>query len=132
MWTNLQKTADLVTFTEEVLNGKLQFLCSVYPGKFIPRKRENQPRKFTFSQKPMSLKYVVVIINFKVVTDSPTTQLEKCCRFIIALTVCPYRVTYLLKSESTLYSCLNVKKPLAQNGGKIWPQRESNPQPLSL
>ena len=28
MWQNLQKTADLVTFTEEILNGKLDFLCS--------------------------------------------------------------------------------------------------------
>ena len=27
--TNLQKTANLVTFTEEILNGKLHFLCSV-------------------------------------------------------------------------------------------------------
>ena len=29
MWPNSQKTADLVTFTEEILNGKLHFLCSV-------------------------------------------------------------------------------------------------------
>ena len=30
MWLNLTKfPADLVTFTEEVLNGKLHFLCSV-------------------------------------------------------------------------------------------------------
>ena len=28
MWPNLQQTADLVTFTEEILNGKLHFLCS--------------------------------------------------------------------------------------------------------
>ena len=28
MWPNLQSPADLVTFTEEVLNGKLHFLCS--------------------------------------------------------------------------------------------------------
>ena len=26
----LQKTADLVTFTEEILNGKLHFLCSAF------------------------------------------------------------------------------------------------------
>ena len=26
---NLQETTDLVTFTEEILNGKLHFLCSV-------------------------------------------------------------------------------------------------------
>ena len=29
MWPNPQKTADLVTFTEEILNGKLHFLRSV-------------------------------------------------------------------------------------------------------
>ena len=28
MWPNPQETADLVTFTEEILNGK-HFLCSV-------------------------------------------------------------------------------------------------------
>ena len=29
MWLNLQFHADLVTFTEEILNGKLHFLCGV-------------------------------------------------------------------------------------------------------
>ena len=29
MWPNPQETADLVTFTEGILNGKLHFLCSV-------------------------------------------------------------------------------------------------------
>ena len=28
MWPNPQETADLVTFTEEILNRKLHFLCS--------------------------------------------------------------------------------------------------------
>ena len=28
MWPNPQLPADLVTFTEEILNGKLHFLCS--------------------------------------------------------------------------------------------------------
>ena len=28
MWPNPQKTSDLVTFTEEILNRKLHFLCS--------------------------------------------------------------------------------------------------------
>ena len=32
MWTNPQEAADLVTFTEEILNGKLHFLCSVCTG----------------------------------------------------------------------------------------------------
>ena len=30
MWQNPQFPADLVTFTGEILNGKLHFLCSVY------------------------------------------------------------------------------------------------------
>ena len=29
MWPNPQLPADLVTFTKEILNGKLHFLCSV-------------------------------------------------------------------------------------------------------
>ena len=29
MWPNPQENADLVTFTEEIVNGKLHFLCSV-------------------------------------------------------------------------------------------------------
>ena len=28
MWPNPQETTDLVTFTEEILNGKLHLLCS--------------------------------------------------------------------------------------------------------
>ena len=28
MWPNTQFPVDLVTFTEEILNGKLHFLCS--------------------------------------------------------------------------------------------------------
>ena len=32
MWPNPQEIADLVTLTEEILNGKLHFLCSVYYG----------------------------------------------------------------------------------------------------
>ena len=29
MWPNPQETADMVKFTEEILNRKLHFLCSV-------------------------------------------------------------------------------------------------------
>ena len=37
MWPNPQETADLVTFTEENLNGKLHFLCSVCILKILHR-----------------------------------------------------------------------------------------------
>ena len=30
MWPNPQETADLVTFTEEILNGKLHFFFAVF------------------------------------------------------------------------------------------------------
>ena len=36
------------------------------------------------------------------------------------MTVCSCHVIYALQSESTLYSCLNVKELLAQSRCKIW------------
>ena len=33
MWPNPQENADLVTFIEEIFNGKLHFLCSVGCGQ---------------------------------------------------------------------------------------------------
>ena len=36
------------------------------------------------------------------------------------LTVCSCHVTYAFQSESTLYSCLNVKELLAQSRHEIW------------
>ena len=33
MWPNPKEAADLVTFTEEILNGKLHFLCSLKDGQ---------------------------------------------------------------------------------------------------
>ena len=34
MWLNPQETADLVTFTEKILNGKLH-LCAVFEKKSV-------------------------------------------------------------------------------------------------
>ena len=36
------------------------------------------------------------------------------------MTLCSYHVTYAFQSESTLYSCLNVKELLAQSRREIW------------
>ena len=48
MWPNQQETADLVTFTEEILNGKLHFLYSVY--------RTAVPKNFTkFTKKTLAM-----------------------------------------------------------------------------
>ena len=37
MWPNPQVTADLVSFTEEILNRKFHFLCSVFSCKLLSR-----------------------------------------------------------------------------------------------
>ena len=39
MWPNQQETADLVTFTAEIFNGKLHFLCSVKTDNCSTHKR---------------------------------------------------------------------------------------------
>ena len=39
MWPNPQETGDLVTFTEEILNGKLHFLCSVTAKDLSTRRK---------------------------------------------------------------------------------------------
>ena len=36
-----------------------------------------------------------------------------------SFTVCSYHVTYAFQSESTLYSCLNVKELLARSRSEI-------------
>ena len=42
------------------------------------------------------------------------------------MTVCSYHVTYVFQSESTLYSCLNVKELLAQSRREIWSWSDCN------
>ena len=37
----------------------------------------------------------------------------------LMMTVCSYHVTYAFQSESTLYSCLNVKELLARSRREI-------------
>ena len=42
------------------------------------------------------------------------------------LIVCSFHVTYAFQSESTIYSCLNVKELLAQSRREIWRWGECN------
>ena len=44
MWPNPQETADLVTFTEEILTGKLHFLCSDYFHYLPPKSSDYYSR----------------------------------------------------------------------------------------
>ena len=45
---------------------------------------------------------------------------------MVHLTVCPCHVTYAFQRESTIYSCLNVKKLLAQSRREIWSLGDCN------
>ena len=45
---------------------------------------------------------------------------------MVYFTLCFYHVMYALKSESTLYSCVNVKELLAWNRCNIWSLSDSN------
>ena len=47
-------------------------------------------------------------------TESENTRFEKTNKGKL-MPVCSYHVTYAFQSESTLYSCLNVKEILARN-----------------
>ena len=50
----------------------------------------------------------------------------------VYLAICSHHVTYAFQSESTLYSCLNVKELLAQKKHKIWSLSDFNwPQTCS-
>ena len=42
------------------------------------------------------------------------------------MTAWSYHVTYAFQSESTLYSCLNLKELLARNRGEIWSLSDCN------
>ena len=55
-------------------------------------------------------------------------MIELCCEYLstVHLTVCHYHVMHSFQSESTLYSCLNVKEFLARNRPNIWSLTDSN------
>ena len=73
MWPNPQETADLVTFTEEILDGKLHFLCTVYwrsLSRIISENLGSSGGKHLWWSsvlvKPLSLWFTInLLINFK-------------------------------------------------------------------
>ena len=76
MWPNAQFPADLVTFTEEILNGKFHFLSSVSSKRVkepeIPSKLtlKNPASKLT---KESMLKVLAIYVWKTIVTHSYTT-----------------------------------------------------------
>ena len=56
--------------------------------------------------------YVFCVVNIIYINDKSWK--------ITGMTVCSYNVTYAFQSQSTLYSCLNVKELLPRNRREIW------------
>ena len=52
MWPNPQETEDLATFTEEILNGNLYFLCSVlFYATYYEQRKILMNANFLYSQR---------------------------------------------------------------------------------
>ena len=57
MWPNPQETADLVTFTEEILNRKLHFLCIMYTVQMVENTDQKNSKYGSFLQSKPSFQY---------------------------------------------------------------------------
>ena len=84
MWPNLQVPTDLVTFTEEILNGKLHFWCSD-ASSIIQTKVNNDKTKTTIERfvaivngsRPWTIITKRSILNVAAVLDTPLQMLLK-------------------------------------------------------
>ena len=56
MWPNPQETEDLVTFIEEILNGKLHFLCNICLLEFMVK------NLFKFNTTAVKFSFIHLII----------------------------------------------------------------------
>ena len=56
MWPNPQFPVDLITFIEEILNAKLNFLCSA---------RAMHPPNFVTSSQDFHIEFIKSVINLK-------------------------------------------------------------------
>ena len=69
-----------------------------------------------------------ILLCFDILTWSPTLNIRPSLLFSLLkwMSVCSYQVKYAYKRQSTLFSCMNVKEPLAQNRRNIWGLSDSN------
>ena len=95
------------------------------------RRQKSQSSSYQFNMKHFCITYIKgVLVNIYWFTL--VRQFNKYLFFhfinlnIIILTVCSGHVTYTFESESTLYSCLNVKELLAWSRREIWGWSDCN------
>ena len=100
MWPNPQKTEDLVLFTEEILNGKLQFLCNTkirlhvkmayFNDPFLMTKKKQQKNKK--KKRCMQTHYSLKKWSLKKVFHSKHGPWRRTC--------CYCRCVYIRKEET--------------------------------
>ena len=66
--------ADLVTFTEEILNGKIYFLCSVKSKSFIAKSMEIYTEMLLFKHEDPSICFSGPVSNFDKIGASLETN----------------------------------------------------------
>ena len=64
MLPNPQKTADLVTFTEEILNGKLHFLCSDSNGLVVVKREKKLEIRDHKDFEPIRPRFIVRMLEY--------------------------------------------------------------------
>ena len=110
MWPNPQESADLVTFTEEILNGKLHSLCSVC--LILEVKCENHPlelRKIFF----INLSYPTIYLPYKKDTMS---LLKKLISSLDAIFTSGAAIYFPISSQRKAYSRLVRPAPNLLSG----------------
>ena len=109
MWPNPQETTDLVTFTEEILDGKLHFLCSEDCENyelFLTRKLrlslEFYPCSFALEWTRLSLKWKCLYKNFSQLIAALLVSLAK-----LAM-VARLFWKYVINGVETFYEILKI------------------------
>ena len=92
MWPNLQFLADLVTFTEEILNGKFHFLCS---EKCTKRKFNLQPVSRRLGEMIFKKKKIQILLIFKnkQFASFSLKWVHRCC--VALKSVINFKITFL-------------------------------------
>ena len=82
MWPNPQKTADLVTVTEEIRNGKFHFCAVTFLDPRFPLPRQNQEKLpiFPWTKKNEALK--ITVRDRRQILLLILSKLKGCVRYI--------------------------------------------------
>ena len=110
---NTHRVKDEVSILR-IFQKKLKFNIGKYFAKWISKSWKTQ-------------KLIIAVRNlFNWYVYSYRRFAKEVIEVLLFLTVCSCHVTYAFQSQSTLYSCLNVKELLARSRHEIWSLSDYN------